>query len=62
MNGQTAMVMIKCPKTGEPVPTGYKTEPEYFNSPASTMASSILEQCPSCGETHTWSKSVAFQE
>ena len=57
-----AMVMIKCPKTGEPVPTGYELEPEYFNSPAATMASSILEKCRSCGETHTWSKSVAFQE
>ena len=54
------MVMIKCPKTGEPVPTGYELEPEYFHSPASTMSSSILEKCPSCGETHTWSKSIAF--
>ena len=57
-----AMVMIKCPKTGEPVQTGYDVEPEYFNSPASTMSSSILDKCPSCGETHTWSKSVAFLE
>ena len=54
------MVMIKCPKTGEPVQTGVETDPAYFNSPFTTMASNVLSQCPSCGETHTWSKSVAF--
>lgn len=57
-----AMVMIKCPKTGETVATGHDTEPEYFNSLATTMSSSVLQNCPSCGETHQWSKSVAFLE
>ena len=57
-----ARVMIKCPKTGESVPTGVETEQEYFESLATTMSSSVLVACPSCGEQHSWSKSVAFLE
>lgn len=57
-----ARIMIECPKTRKPVPTGEEMEPDWFNSPAVTMGSNVLEDCPACGETHTWSHRLAFLE
>ncbi len=50
-------VMIKCPKTGEMIPTGISMDEE------SSRSSRILEggrvECPECGAIHVWSKSDA---
>ncbi len=57
-----AMVMIKCPKTGETVPTGVEIDTEMYESPATSVTSQILDECPACGETHTWSDGDSFVE
>ena len=57
-----ARVMIKCPKTGAAVETGRETDREMWESPAFTLSSQRLQECPSCGEEHTWSQTEAFLE
>jgi endogenous inhibitor of DNA gyrase (YacG/DUF329 family) len=52
-----AMVMVKCPNTGKPVPTGIGMSKESFAS--STLESNSFS-CPACGSMHTWSKRDAF--
>ena len=46
-------LMIKCPITGELVPTGITMDKTSFES--STFANNSIK-CPSCGKIHTWSK------
>ena len=48
------MVMIKCPKTGKPVPTGFGMDKGSFES--STLTNNTVSPCPACGGKHTWSK------
>lgn len=48
------MLMIKCPKTGKPVPTGINMPQESLDS--STLESNTIGRCPACGESHTWGK------
>ena len=55
-----ADVMIKCPKTGVPVPTQIGMDFESFKS--SEMTDNTFGPCPSCGEMHTWSKADAFPD
>jgi hypothetical protein len=50
-------VLITCPKTGKPVPTGFKMEPDSFDS--NQMFDNAF-QCPQCSLMHTWSKKDAF--
>ena len=52
-----ANVMIRCPKTGEAVPTGIAMEPDSWRS---TQMSDNRIQCSSCGEVHVWQKEDAF--
>ena len=48
--------MIKCPNTGEMVPTGLAMDKESFKMAA--LENNSVE-CPACHQTHTWSKKDA---
>lgn len=53
-------VLIACPVTGEPVPTGFVMDPASFES--ATLVDNSFGPCPSCGRVHTWSKPDAWIE
>lgn len=50
-------VVIKCPKTGKEVPTGFEMSAEAFAS--NTLSGNQLGKCPECGGAHVWNKSDA---
>lgn len=54
------MVMIKCPTTGKPVPTGIGMDKGSFEG--SSLTDNTVASCPHCGADHTWSKSDAYLE
>jgi endogenous inhibitor of DNA gyrase (YacG/DUF329 family) len=54
-----ANVMIRCPETGEPVPTGVGMDFETFKHV--TMRDNQVE-CASCGQMHTWQQEDAFPD
>jgi endogenous inhibitor of DNA gyrase (YacG/DUF329 family) len=56
----TLNVMIKCPETGEPVPTGIGMDFEVFK--ATTASDNTLVGCPACGGTHLWQQADAFPD
>lgn len=56
-----ADVMIKCPETGEAVPTGVGIPWEIFKSPGLVLSGNSFE-CPSCRQMHTWDKGDAFPD
>ncbi len=47
-----AQIVITCPKTGNPVPTGMDMDRESFES--GTFVQLTLKNCPECGDDHTW--------
>jgi hypothetical protein len=47
-----AMVMIRCPATGQRVSTGIETVPESVNLIPPINARLV---CPGCGHMHVWS-------
>ena len=51
-------VMIECPVTGKPVSTNILTSESSLES--STYDNRTLNNCPACGQDHTWSKEIAF--
>jgi endogenous inhibitor of DNA gyrase (YacG/DUF329 family) len=51
------MVMITCPKTKKPVPTGISMDKASFNS--STLTNNSVG-CPHCGSMHVWNKKDAY--
>jgi endogenous inhibitor of DNA gyrase (YacG/DUF329 family) len=55
-----SMIMIKCPNTGEPVPTGIGAPFEVFKT--MQMDDNVLGNCPSCGASHVWQSSDAFPD
>lgn len=55
-----ADVMIRCPETGEPVPTGIGMGFDAFKSVA--MNDNVIESCPSCGKRHVWQQEEAFPD
>jgi len=48
-----AMLMIKCPTTQKPVPTGIAMDKKSFET-AKLFANAV--QCPHCKQMHTWDK------
>jgi hypothetical protein len=48
------MVMIMCPKTGRPVPTGFGMDKQSFKT--ADMSQNSFAPCPACGGMHTWDK------
>lgn len=55
-----ADVMIKCPETGNPVPTQMDMGFETFAQ--LDMKDNVLGDCSECGGTHVWQKSDAFPD
>jgi hypothetical protein len=54
-------VMISCPKTGDPVPTGVVMNRSAFE--VMTLTDNPLpDPCPRCGQMHYWSKEDAWVE
>ncbi len=52
-----AKILIKCPSTGDSVPTGVTMDSRSFLS--SDLGHNSV-QCASCQKFHTWSKADAF--
>lgn len=53
-------VMIQCPTTGTPVPTGIGMDFESFREV--DMSDNTLGGCPACGGDHLWQKEDAFPD
>lgn len=51
------MLMIRCPATGAPVPTGIELDEASFKS--SELQGSTVS-CVLCGKAHRWEKKDAF--
>ncbi len=45
------LVMIRCPRTGQEIPTGIEMEREQFGSAPVFFA---RVDCPVCGRQHEW--------
>jgi hypothetical protein len=52
-------VMIRCPSTGKPTPTGLAMDRLTFETNVFTVAEA---RCESCGGIHRWSKPDAWVE
>ena len=46
-----AMLMIKCPRTGQDISTGILTDSDSFQKIPDTLA---YTRCPHCGLAHAW--------
>jgi endogenous inhibitor of DNA gyrase (YacG/DUF329 family) len=51
------MLMITCPTTKKPVPTGIAMDKESFKT--ATLTNNSVS-CAACGKMHTWSKKDAY--
>ena len=51
-------VLISCPSTTRPVPTGLEMDPEAF---AAELGDRFV-YCPHCQQTHLWTKAMAWLE
>jgi len=49
--GNTGMVMVKCPQTGHAIPTGIQTDRESFGRRAVFFSRT---RCPICRTDHAW--------
>ncbi len=56
-----ARIMINCPQTNKPVPTGLSMNKASFEEPTNMMEGNSL-RCPECRAMHTWGKKDAFLE
>jgi hypothetical protein len=52
-----ADIVVQCPRTGAPVPTGLKTEWVFLRS---LPRVGIPLRCPACGQTHKWQPHEAW--
>jgi hypothetical protein len=46
-----AVLMIKCPRTGQDISTGILTDPDSYQRTPDTLAHT---SCPHCGLEHPW--------
>ena len=51
-------VLIRCPSTAMPVPTGLEMDPEAFAAELGDR----FAYCPHCQRTHLWTKAIAWLE
>jgi hypothetical protein len=51
------ILMIKCPNTGQAVPTGIETDADSFAILSDTPSQT---KCPVCGAMHVWWKREAW--
>ena len=52
-----ADILVQCPRTGAPVPTGLKTEWVLLKSLPSVA---VPLRCPACGQMHKWKPDDAW--
>ena len=52
-----ADILVQCPRTGAPVPTGLKTEWVFLKS---LPCVAVPLRCPSCGQVHKWKPDDAW--
>ena len=52
-----ADILVQCPRTGAPVPTGLKTEWVFLKS---LPAVAVPLRCPACGLMHNWKPDDAW--
>jgi hypothetical protein len=52
-----ADILVQCPRTGAPVPTGLKTEWVVLKSLPSVA---VPLRCPACGQMHKWKPDDAW--
>jgi len=52
-----ADIVVQCPRTGTPVPTGLKSEWVFLRS---LPRVAIPLRCPACGQTHKWQPQEAW--
>jgi hypothetical protein len=55
-------IMIKCPVTGKPLPTGIGIDKKSWENPSNQFSNNQIGPCPHCGQMHTWSKKDAYYE
>jgi len=55
-----AAVMIRCPETGEAIPTGIGMPYEALKSVV--MRDNTVVGCPACGGDHVWQGEDAFPD
>ena len=53
------MLMIRCPKTGKPVPTGISMDKRALEDPKNVPRDNQAG-CPHCGQLHSWNKEDAW--
>jgi hypothetical protein len=53
-----AMLIIDCPVTHKPVPTGISTDKASFEDPTNVLTGNSVS-CPHCGQNHVWDKKDA---
>ena len=51
------LVIIRCPRTGDEVPTGRVTDLEKLDN---IPDQPVQLACPACSETHPWSRADVF--
>ena len=52
-----ADILVQCPRTGAPVPTGLKTEWVFLKS---LPCVAVPLRCPACGQMHKWKPDDAW--
>jgi endogenous inhibitor of DNA gyrase (YacG/DUF329 family) len=52
-----ADILVQCPRTGAPVPTGLKTEWVLLKS---LPCVAVPLRCPACGQMHKWKPDDAW--
>ena len=52
-----ADILVQCPRTGAPVPTGLKTEWVFLKS---LPCVAVPLRCPACGQMHKWKPNDAW--
>jgi len=52
-----ADILVQCPRTGAPVPTGLKTEWVFLKS---LPCVAVPLRCPACGQVHKWKPDDAW--
>ena len=58
MNDVATRVLVRCPKTGQPVGAVLRLRPSAFEA----LRGEHGFRCPRCGEIHTWRKEDAWLE
>jgi endogenous inhibitor of DNA gyrase (YacG/DUF329 family) len=59
LEDRMGVLLIKCPQTGKPVPTGIEVDPKSFANLPDVLS---YLKCPECGLDHAWWTREAWLE